>query len=109
MIEISRLISILGAVLSTSTSINVLVIIYLLGEYVVLDREERPSPEKQHYIHATILLLIVFYLGASSLILLLILVIFDVWVALNIVVILFVTQIVLLIGGLTWICYQILR
>jgi hypothetical protein len=103
-----QVVTILGTALTTSTSFNVLIITFLLGEYATLDRENRTSREKKPYYYSTLLLFGVLWIGGISLLLLLSSVHYNSNCLLSMSIGLFVLQIISLILGLSWVGYKTL-
>lgn len=97
---------ILTTVLMTSISFNVLIITFLLGEYLALDREGRPRHEQEPYYYALLLLFSVLWISGIALILAFGAVIFNSQCLLYSASTLFGIQIISLIVGLSWVGYK---
>lgn len=100
--------TILGTALTTSSSFNVLIITFLLGEYASLDRNGRPSREKEPYFYSVLLLFGVLWLGGTALLLLFLSVFFYSKCLFFLVSSLFSVQLFGLVLGLSWVGYKTL-
>ena len=106
MISESQLLGILGTALTTSSSFNVLIITFLLGQYATLDRQDRPSREKKPYYLSLLLLFAVLWVAGIALALLIGAVYFNSKIYLISSLILFLVQLSSLIMGLSWVGYK---
>lgn len=99
---------ILTTALATSISFNVLLITFLLGEYLTLDREGRPRSEKEPYYYTLILLFFVLWVSGIALLLTFISVVFTSQCLIYAASALFGIQTLALIIGLSWAGYKML-
>lgn len=103
-----QLVSVLGTAITTSVSFNVLILTFVLGEYVSLDQSEAHSSEKRPFKKTGQVLLAVLWIGGISLLGLLLGVVFGNSCLIQGALLLFILQLAALIGGLTWFSRQYL-
>lgn len=103
-----QLITVLGTAIATSVSFNVLILTFVLGEYVSLDQNDAHSRQKRPFKKTGQVLIVVLWLGGVSLIGLLIGLFTGNSCLLSGALLLFILQLTALIGGLTWFSRQYL-
>lgn len=99
---------ILTSVLATTISFNVLLVTFLLGEYLALDREGRTRGEKKPYYYTLVLLFVVLWASGIALLLAIISVITSSKCLIYTATGLFGIQTLFLMIGLTWAGYKML-
>ena len=104
-----QLVTVVGTALTTSSSFNVLIITFLLGEYATLDRESRTTREKEPYYYSLLLLFAVLWVGAIAILCLISAVLSNSTCLLYISSGLFGLQLAALVGGLSWVGYKTLK
>lgn len=105
--EIS-LVNILTTALTTGTSVDVVVLVFLLGEYVALDRNNRTSSEKMPYYLASIVVISILWLGGFGLLAIIVANLLNLPCLVYVALVLFLIQIWGLILGLSWVGYKCL-
>ena len=103
-----QLVTVVGTALTTSSSFNILIITFLLGEYATLDREDRTTREKNPYYYSLLLLFGILWIAGIAILCLIMAVYFDSQCLLYISSGLFGLQLATLIGGLSWVGYKTL-